>query len=310
MGHATDLSVLVVSASPCIDRYAWFDSFVLGIPNRPRRVEARPGGKALNASRVLRRLGVAVTVIVPLDSADRGWWAERAASDGLSLVATPAHGLIRVSMTCIDERERRATEIYEPNIPLALEESQGLVDAVGAALSTSRPLPSAVAVCGSRPGSDTGAFARIVGQCREAGVDVYVDSHGTPVLGALHARPTVVKVNLDEARELVGADAAPTADEAAEALVAAGAGVAVVTAGERGGACFDGERAYRIPPPARRAPFPGGSGDAFLAGLIAARTAGQPLEQALDYARRCGEANAESPYAGWVPEGFSRGEQA
>lgn len=292
--------VVVVGVSPCIDRYGWFDSFELGVPNRPRRVEARPGGKAMNAARVLRALGVAVTVVAPLDRAEWAWWVKQSAEEGIELVPTPAVGLVRMTMTCIDEVAGRATEIYEPNTAMPLDEWRGVAEAVTHALAGAEP-PLAVAVSGSRPAADGGALASIVERCQLADVPVYVDGYGSPVLGALAARPTVLKVNLDEARRLLGGGADLDPPGAAEALVAAGPRIAVVTAGARGGACFDGKQHYRIAPPNHPAPFPGGSGDAFLAGLIAARVVGRPLEIALEYARHCGEANATSPYAGWVP---------
>ncbi len=189
-------------------------------------------------------------------------------------------------------------KIYEPPGTLASAEWAGLAAAVAAALAEG-PRPRAVAIIGSRPGPDDGTLATIVASCRDAGVPVYLDGHGPAVLDALRAQPTVIKVNLEEARSLLAAEV--DADAAAARIAAMGQGIAIVTVGADGAVCFDGERLRRIPGPTRPGPFPGGSGDAFLAGLIAAHVAGQTLDAALDQARRCAAANATSPYAGWAP---------
>ena len=236
--------VLVVAVAPCVDRYAWFDDFRIGVPNRPSRVVVRPGGKAMNASRVMTTLGVAVAVVAPLDPSEGGWWVARSIDEGIRVTPCPAVGPTRMSLTCIDEGAQRATKIYEPAGTLASAEWAGLAAAVAAAL-TERPRPRAVAIVGSRPGPDDGTLATIVASCRDAGVPVYLDGHGPAVLEALRAQPTVIKVNLEEARSLLAAEV--DADAAAVRIATMGQGIAIVTVGADGAVCFDGERLRRIP---------------------------------------------------------------
>jgi tagatose 6-phosphate kinase len=297
--------VLAIALSPCVDRYLWFERLELGVVNRPTRVEARPGGKMMNAARVLRALDVRVAVVAPLDPSEWGWWVERSAGEGIEVRPCPVTGTARMTMTCIDETARRATEIYEPGPPLAPGEWRELEAAVLAALG-GPDRPTAAAVAGSRPGDDDGTLARIVAAGEAAGVPVHVDGYGPAVEGALAARPAVLKVNLEEARRILRADAGLDGGEAARALVAAGPRVAIVTLGAGGAVAHDGERLHRVPPPAAASPFPGGSGDAFFAGVLAGRVRGLDLPDALELARRCAEANATAPYAGWVPGGLPR----
>ncbi len=292
-------AVLAVAVSPCVDRYAWFEEFQLGVPNRPRRVEVRPGGKAMNASRVLRALGLTVTVVAPLHPSEWPWWVEQSSDEGIRVSPCAARRPTRMTMTCIDEAANRATEIYEPGPRLSSEEWAHLGETVREALSE-EDREWIVAIAGSRPGGDGGALAGIVGYCRGRGIPVYLDGYGPAIVDALRAGPTVLKVNLDEARSLLGRGAQIDAEQAATGLVAVGANIAIVTVGVEGAASFDGHNLRRIPGPAKPAPFPGGSGDAFFAGLIAARIGGLPLDAALRQAQRCAEANATSPYAGWV----------
>ena len=116
-------------------------------------------------------------------------------------------------------------------------------------------------------------------EARAAGVRVALDAEGERLRLALEAQPDVVKVNASEAAELLGV---PTArrDEAMAAAqklreLAGGDGHAgIVTRGADGvvvaapdGALYEGVLYVR-------GRYPVGSGDAFLAGLVAGLDAG------------------------------------
>ena len=159
-------------------------------------------------------------------------------------------------------------------------------------------------ISGSLPrGAPDDGYRDLVAEAREAGVLAAVDAEGERLRLALEAQPDVVKVNQAEARELLGV---PTARRE-EALAAAsklrdlsgGDGHAgVVTRGAEGvvvaapdGTLYEG-RLYV------RGRFPVGSGDAFLAGLIAGLDGGEAWDESLCRALGAATANAEIAGAG------------
>jgi fructose-1-phosphate kinase PfkB-like protein len=138
---------------------------------------------------------------------------------------------------------------------------------------------------------------------RADGVATALDASGDPLALALAGGPNVVKVNAEEAAALLGDPIANEADALSGARSiaerAGGAGrAALITRGADGavlvepdGTAWNG-RLYV------RGPYPVGSGDSFLAGLIVALDGGADWPAALALALGAGAANAEVPGAG------------
>lgn len=291
-------TILTIAASPALDRYLWFPSFERGAVNRPDRVEVRPGGKALNSARVLRALGLDVVAVAPVHPSETADWQEELAGEEIDLIAVPCSMRSRATVTCIDRARGSATEIYEPSAPLQASEWAAFGEAVLRRLGDGGI--DGLVIAGSRPGRDSPVLADVVRAASALGIPVYVDGVGEPVVAALRAGPTLIKVNVEEASALLGSLVLLTPADAARALLELGPSIAVVTAGVDGGACATGEGVIAVPPPRTRGPFPGGSGDAFLAGFIAAHLAGRSVPTALERGRACAEENAASPYAGSI----------
>jgi fructose-1-phosphate kinase PfkB-like protein len=116
-------------------------------------------------------------------------------------------------------------------------------------------------------------------------------------------RPAIVKVNADEAAAFLGSAVATEAEAVAaareiRARMALPDATAIVTRGVEGAlACRTADEVLR----ARlheRGPYPVGSGDAFLAGLVTALDRDEGWEAALRLALGAAAANAERPGAG------------
>jgi len=90
--------------------------------------------------------------------------------------------------------------------------------------------------------------------------------------------------NATEATRIAGED---TVDDAARAL-ARDAHLVVVKAGRDGSIAAEGDRIRRVAAPAIEPVDTTGAGDAFDAGFLASRLAGDPLERSLAIANACG----------------------
>jgi fructose-1-phosphate kinase PfkB-like protein len=151
------------------------------------------------------------------------------------------------------------------------------------------------------PGSPLAAFSSLIRRLGAMGKPVWVDCQGEPLRAALQASPAGVKVNALEAGEMAGfpVDEAAYALRAARVLREQGAGQAIVTLGQQGAALSgEGGTWLALPPslPGRRSSV--GSGDAFMAGWLAARDDGLPPDQALGAAVAAGAANTLLPGGG------------
>ena len=106
--------------------------------------------------------------------------------------------------------------------------------------------------------------------------------------------------NADEAAALTGA----TDDEAQMAALARHFPLVVVKRGAAGSEAAEGESRWRVPSPAVAAIDTTGAGDAFVAGFLAARLAGAPVEACLTRAVAAGAAATQ--FVGGRPEPHAR----
>jgi 1-phosphofructokinase/tagatose 6-phosphate kinase len=163
-----------------------------------------------------------------------------------------------------------------------------------------------VVIAGSLPrGVEPDAYALLLRELRRAGVTTIVDTDGEPLRHAVRAEPTVISPNVNEAEELVGHEFNDDADMAAAVrdMVGLGAREAIMTVPDGCFAHLPGEAGPtllrgRIDP--REPVATVGSGDAFLAGFVAARYMGKSAEECVRYAVACGADSTQRLGAGIV----------
>jgi 1-phosphofructokinase family hexose kinase len=292
--------LVCLAANPSIDKLFEIERLVRGDIHRPSGFVQTAGGKGLNVARAARALGAEVRAVAILRGHAGKWIEEQLGAEGVRGAFVWCHGENRSSLSVADRESGGLTEFYEhgSSIPSStwaelMAEVDGLL-AAASWLTISGSLP---------PGAPEDGYRDLVRDAHAAGVRVAVDSEGERLALALEAGPDVVKVNQAEASDLLGV---PTGrrDEALAAAaklrdLAGGAGHAgLVTRGAEGvvvaapdGTRYEG-RLYL------RHRYPVGSGDAFLAGLVAGLDRDLGWERALRLALGAATANAELPGAG------------
>ena len=287
--------ILCIGPNPAIDRLAVVERLEIGAVLRPGQVIVQAGGKALNVARAARTLGALVTTTGIVGGHAGSWLVAAAAEEGLNPRFVAGGAETRTTYVVVDGRAR-SLSVYEPSAPVAAETLDDLVRLVRDELL---PAASRVVIAGSLPtGADAATMTRLVEACQETGRPCLVDTSGQALRAALAARPPIVKVSLDEAREAGVVGHGAGMDEAARALVVAGAGAGIVTDGAQGAAASDGRSHWQVSAAPVTAVSTVGSGDAFSAGLLVALEAGRSVDEALAWAAAAGAANCESLGAG------------
>lgn len=285
--------IVALNANPSLDRTVLIPDFAAGTLSRVPRILSLAGGKAFNVARALRTLGVTSTVLAPLGEPMGNVVRQLARAEGLPCERIAIAGDTRTCLTIVDPTTRRLTEIYEAGPELRAGEWARIVDSLMAVAAGVR----LAVVCGSfLPGAPSSGLRDIVERLTATGVPVAVDTYGVQLAQALAARPTLVKINAHEAAALVGR----TADEPVAALAAAaeiqarGARSVVITLGARGAAGVDvGGQRFAWAAPRVSGLYTVGSGDSFLAGMVAALEEGQSLTDAARLGVAAGAANTE-----------------
>ena len=172
-------------------------------------------------------------------------------------------------------------------------------------------LAKGAAVCvfaGSLPrGVDAGLYGRLIEEMRRLGVSTLLDSEGEPLLIATRKGPDVVSPNEIEAEGLVGHEFSDEDDRrrALGEMVEMGAREGIMTLAD-GCLAVLGDSNERCLYRATLEPLEPvssvGSGDAFLAGFVAARYGGLNTEECLRFAVACGADSTQHFGAGQVDQ--------
>jgi 1-phosphofructokinase family hexose kinase len=283
--------LLCITPAPAIDRTAHVEHITHGEVLRPRQLVALPGGKGVNAARAASRLGGRVITTGVAGGHAGRWIVETLAREGLEPRWSPAAAESRTTYVTVDD-EGDAVVVYERPATATDAEYAAFLRLLEDELL---PICDRVIVAGSIPtGIDVRGHAAIVEVCRVAGRPLLVDAAGRGLVAALAAGPEIVKIGRIEVIEAGLADVEAGAQEAAEALLAAGARLAVVTDGARDVVAVDRTTTWRLGVPQVRVVNAVGSGDSFNAAMSLALIDGADVTTALVKGVAAGSANALS----------------
>jgi 1-phosphofructokinase len=290
--------ILTVTLNAAVDRTLVVPSLSIGHRHRASESVTLAGGKGINVARGLRTLGVPV-----LASGFAGGRNGDAIRDGLSEAAIPfdfveIEGYSRTSTAIIDPMVGNQTEINE----YGPEVSPAEVREFSRRLEHLMEYATAVVFAGSLPPNlDESFFVGLVQRSRERGLYTVVDSTPSVLQAALKANPSLVSPNQHEAESVVGFDFIEEGDfpRGLSRLVELGAQGACITSREGYSYLTTDTGIVSARAPKVEALSTIGSGDAYLAGLLAALLHRNlaPVD-AVRLAAGCAAANAETLGAG------------
>jgi len=294
--------ILTVTLNAAIDRTVAVPNFRLG--RRHRAVESRTvaGGKGINVARALTLLGRPVIATGFVGGPTGTRVLEELREESVLTDFTRIAAETRINLAVIDPTSGQQTEINERGPAVSPEEVKRLFERIAY-------LAAGAKICvlaGSLPpGAGEDLYARLVEDLKRRGVEVVLDSEGEAMLAGVRAGPAMVTPNEREAEELVGQEFADRADLAhgLEELLRLGAAEAAITRPD-GCVAAVGEGSERRLLEVHTEPLDPvstvGSGDAFLAGYVAARYEGRGPEECLAYGVACGAESTQHFGAGTV----------
>jgi 1-phosphofructokinase/tagatose 6-phosphate kinase len=294
--------ILTVTLNAAVDRTVAVPNFRLG--RRHRAVESRTvaGGKGINVARALGLLGRPVIAAGFVGGPTGTRVLEQLHEESVLTDFTRIAAETRINMAVIDPTSGDQTEINERGPAVSPEEVKKLFERIGY-------LAGGAKICvlaGSLPpGAGDDLYARLIADLGRRGVAVVLDAEGEAMLAGVRAGASMVTPNEREAEELVGQEFADREDlaQGLMELVRLGAGEAAITRPE-GCVAVVGENSERRLLEIHTEPLEPvstvGSGDAFLAGYVAARYEGRSAEDCLAYGVACGAESTQHFGAGTV----------
>jgi 1-phosphofructokinase len=299
--------IITVTLNTAIDKTLSVPNFRLGRRHRTVEQTTMPGGKGVNVARVLKTLGAPVIATGLAGGATGTRIVDQLTQLSVLSDFVRIREESRTNTAVIDPTTGEQTEINERGPKVSEQEAELFVDKL-------LYLAKGASMCvfaGSLPREvDIEVYARMIRELRRLGVATVVDTDGDPLRRAVRAEPDVVSPNVLEAEELVGHEFNDDEDRviAVREMVGLGAREAIMTMPD---GCF----AHLLPeepggePSLYRVHVRGGmvepratvgSGDAFLAGYVAARYNGRPPAECLAYGVACGAESTQHLGAGLV----------
>jgi 1-phosphofructokinase family hexose kinase len=298
--------IVTVTLNTAVDKTLSVPNFRLGRRHRTVEQTTMPGGKGVNVARVLKTLGAPVIATGLAGGATGTRIVDQLTQLSVLSDFVRIGEESRTNTAVIDPTTGEQTEINERGPKVTEREVELFVDKL-------LYLAKGASVCvfaGSLPRDvDTDIYAHLIRELRRLGVTTVVDTDGDPLRRAVRAEPDVISPNVLEAEELVGHEFNDDEDSmiAVREMCELGAREAIMTTPD---GCFaqmaPGEGAerclyrVRVKPGAIEPRATVGSGDAFLAGFVAARYQRRSVEEALAFGVACGAESTQHLGAGLV----------
>lgn len=292
-GDSLPRPIFTLTLNPAIDEAITTDQLTLGGTNRSQLDALDPGGKGLNASRVIWRLGRPTVAFGFVGGVTGDMIRARLNTEGVPHQFGQVSDLTRLNMMIYERGTGRRTRIYLPGA--GVEPSQ-LVEIREHLAEMS--IDGVVILGGSLPpGLPTTTYRDLVTWLKERGIRTIVDTSGAALEAVLGAEPTLIKPNVEEVAEILGRELLSDQDilEAARELRARGPENVVISQGAQGAIGISRNDEWKAVPPLIVARSTVGSGDSMVAGLAIALNEGHGLPEGLRLGTATGAATATTP---------------
>jgi 1-phosphofructokinase/tagatose 6-phosphate kinase len=292
--------IITVTLNAAIDKTLAVPNFRLGRRHRAVEQTSMAGGKGVNVARALRALGQPVIATGIAGGPTGTRIVEHLTEEGILNDFIRIRQESRTSTAVVDPTSGEQTEINEYGPHVSEQELDLFIDklfylAKGAEMCV---------FAGSLPrGVDLGLYGRLIEELKRLNVMTLLDSEGEPLRIATRKGPSVVTPNELEAEGLVGHEFSDEEDRrnAVGEMIELGAMESIMTL-PAGCLAMLGEgadrRLYRASFDQLEPVSAIGSGDAFLAGFVAARYGNRDDEGCLRFAVACGAQSTQHFGAG------------
>ena len=287
--------VLALTMNPAIDVSTSVERVSPTRKLRCGQARRDPGGGGINVARVVRRLGGRATAVFPAGGVIGRLLRQLVEAEDVDGGAVPVREETREDFTALETATGRQFRFVLEGPRLSGPEWMACLEAVAG----QHERPDLIVVSGSLPpGVPDDVYARVAEIARAWEIRMALDCSGPALKAALAHGVYLVKPNLGELADLVGAALPDEASRiaACRRLILDGQAEAVaLTLGEEGALLVTGDGAWRAAAIPVEAVSAVGAGDSFLGGMVWALASGRPLVEAFRYAMAAGTAAVLSP---------------
>lgn len=282
--------IYTVTLNPALDKTVEIPGMALDTVNRITEMRTDPGGKGINVSKVIAKLGGESCAVGILGGGSGKMLEKLLENENFTTRFRFVEGQTRTNLKIIDREGHTNTDINEPGLTVTDADLDALLHELSAEL---RP-GDIVVLAGSLPkGAPQDTYRTWTAACKKAGARVFLDADGALLAEGLKAAPYLIKPNDDELSRLAGKKLETLEELTAEGrrLLERGIERVVISLGGRGALYL--RKGSTIYAEGLKVPVGStvGAGDSVVAALAYAEAQGLGEEEAVRLSTAAGAAN-------------------
>lgn len=282
--------IYTVTLNPALDKTVEIPGMALDTVNRITEMRTDPGGKGINVSKVIAKLGGESCAVGILGGGSGKMLEKLLEGEPFATRFRFVEGQTRTNLKIIDRERHTNTDINEPGLTVTDADLDALLRELLAEL---RP-GDIVVLAGSLPkGAPQDTYRSWTAACKKAGARVFLDADGALLAEGIKAAPYLIKPNDDELSRLAGKKLETLEELTAEGrkLLERGIERVVISLGGRGALYL--RKGSTIYAEGLRVPVGStvGAGDSVVAALAYAEAQGLSEEEAVRLSTAAGAAN-------------------
>ncbi len=282
--------IYTVTLNPAIDKTVVIENFCAGAVNRVGSIREDAGGKSINVSKCLKKLGAETEAVMILAGQTGERLQKMLEALEIRMLSLWTAGENRTNLKIIDPVLGKNTDINEPGPKIDAQLLESLKEKLGDAVAEG----DVVVLSGSLPaGVDKDLYARWTTYFQSKGACVYLDADGEAMAKGLAAVPYMIKPNNDELAALLGKPSLTREEmiQAGKRLLAAGIREIVISMGGEGALFVSEDGCFFAPSLQVPVKSTVGAGDSVVAAMAYAKTRNLGREELIRLAVAIGAAS-------------------
>ena len=281
--------IYTVTLNPSIDYIVRLDNVLIGSVNRMDSDDKFAGGKGINVSRVLKRLGIENTATGFIGGFTGKFITDTLEEEGISSHFVEVEQDTRINVKIKADAE---TEINGPGPEISSQKLEELEKFLSSLTSE-----DTVVFAGSSP-KNLGniVYKELIGLTRKTGAQVVCDFEGQTLLDSLEFEPLLVKPNNHELGDIFGVrlESLDQIESYARQILAKGAQHVIISMAGDGALLVTQEGTYFAKPIKGNVKNSVGAGDSMVAGFTGEFVRSGDVIQAFKWGVACGTATTFS----------------
>jgi 6-phosphofructokinase 2 len=259
--------ILTVTPNPAVDKSTRTDRLIPEKKLRCAEMVVEAGGGGINVSKALQRLGTPHSALITCEGFNGSQLEACLQREEIHYHKVMIPGETRENLVVLEEQTNNQFRFVLPGPTLQADIETAILDTV-----QQLPIkPRIIVGSGSLPpGFHENFYARLAALANQMGAKPIIDCSGKALELAVEAGVYLVKPNLNELSQLVGASSLETDQvvDAAQVLLKKGScKMVVVSLGAQGALLVSPEQVIQVPAPTVKKQSTVGAGDSMVAGM-------------------------------------------